>query len=546
MAQVTFRTNLASVIFPFATELWGRSIIVPQYDQNFDRTTLNAPGVTIDKGIPQVFYMHNCMPTSQGYQAIGYDQIAPGMAGAVDFDNAYPIQNNDDNRFLFVPASGKNYVFDGAVGSWVSISPVPPGTYRDGIVVSTAFIQSQSYIFYDSIGCFKYDDVGKALTPVALAGVSVQNIRGICAANGYMIAWSNNSVAWSNLTNPTDFVPSLVTGAGGGSVNEAKGAIVACLPIAGGFLVYCENNVVAARYSGNTNFPFIFKEVPGSGGLKSLNQVSWHANLPYHITWDSNGLQQISLASATGIYPEATDFLASQIFEDYDEISQTFTSEYLGQQLYTNVNIISARYLVLSYGINYPDFTHALVLDMLLNRWGKLKITHRCCFEYNFPNPYGALTYGQLALLNFTYGGLLGTSYGDLASRVDTSILFKKSFAFMQADGTVQAVDFEFSESNADGVFVAGKFQLQRTQTIEHQQCDIDVVGDSNNFNYSVIPSYDGKTLLTPVPGFLDLKASRMRRYKKMVSGTNFACLFTGQFHLTSFVLTLTQGGYIP
>lgn len=544
MAQVTFRTNLASAIFPFASELWGRSIIVPQYDQNFDRTTLNAPGVTIDKGIPQIFYMHNCMPTSQGYQAIGYNTILEAFAGvATDFDNAYQLQNSDGNRFLLVPSAGKNYIYDGSVGAWASISPVAQGIYRDDILVTTAFVQGQSYIYYSGVGCFTYDDTNKVLTPQTLISLDPTQVKGICSANGYMITWGDKTVAWSNLTNPLDFAPSLSTGAGSGNVNEAKGKILACLQVAGGFLVYCEQNIVSARYSGNTNFPFVFKEVPGSGGIEDIDKVSWHANLPFHIVWDGNGLQQVSLSNTTTVYPEATDFLASQIFEDFDEDTLTFSSEYLSAQLHTNVNIVSARFLVLSYGINYPDFTHALVFDLLLNRWGKLKITHRCCFQFNFPNPFGALTYGQLSQ---TYGSLgIHTTYGDLGTRVTVADEFKKSLAFLQADGTVQIVDFEFSEANSAGVFVCGKFQFQRNQTIEHQMADIDIVGETNTFNYYIVPSYDGKTLRTPVPGFLYLNADKMRTYKKMVSGLNISCMFIGQFHLASFVLTLTSGGSI-
>jgi hypothetical protein len=549
MPQYPLRVNLASPLFPFATELWGRSIIVPQFDQNFDRTTLNAPGVTVDKGIPQAFYMHNCLPTPQGYQAIGYTNGLPPNAGNTlppnpDFDQVFSIQQPDGHRFLFSPSIGKNFIYDATINTWIVSTPTPG---VDGTtLVTVAMVQGQSYIYYEKIGAFKYDPVAQTMVPVTLTGLDVTKVIGIASANGYMIAWTTVNVAWSSLLNSTDFTPDLTTGAGGGAINDASGDIRVCLPIAGGFIVYCDLNAVGARYSGNINFPFVFKEVPGSGGIRHPNDVSYHSNLAYHILWSGNGLQQLTLVSTIPIYVEATDFLAGQIFEDFDDASLTFSTSYLSSPLNLHITIISARFMVISYGMAAPDFTHALVFDLALSRWGKLKITHRQCFQFTFPNLVGAQTYGDLILKS--YHDLLNTTYGDLNSAVAnlSQDEFKHNFAFLQANGTVKIVDFSFSEGTANGVLMLGKYQFQRAQRIEHQVAEFDVVqAGANNFNYFIVPTQDGKTLGKLIPGFLTLRADRTIVYKKIVNAYSLAALFTGQFNLTSITFIFTMGGYI-
>jgi hypothetical protein len=537
-----YRGNLASANFPFATELWGRSVIVNGQDQNYDRTTLNAPGVVVDKGIPQVFYMHNCLPTNQGYQSIGYMELGPAAPGPVTtFDTAYPIQVANQARYIFVPAGGSNWIYNGATGAWSSISPVSNPYVTTDTQVTTAFVAGQTYIYYSQFGCFIYDNINNVLTEVTLSGVNAFDIKGVCAANGYMIVWDDSTVAWSGVTEPTDFTPSLITGAGGGSVSDAKGKILVCLPLVNGFIIYCENNAVGARYMGNAQFPYIMREIPGSSGIANLNQVSWHANLPYHIVWAGDGLTQQDLQSSTLVYPECSDFIAGKLYEDFDETTLTLSQEYLTNPVFTNVNIISGRFLVLSYGLNPGEYTFAIVRDLLLNRYGKLKVNHVSCFEWNDPSVFIPITYGQLGTT--TYGALNATTYGDLNQVNNPTIQFKQTFAFMQSNGFVQAVDFDLGEGAANGVMILGKFQLDRNDFVEHQEFTIDTVDTANTFNYYILPSYDGKTLLPAVPGFLFTDSAQMRRYKKMISCMNFSCLLKGAFHATSFLLCVSQGG---
>lgn len=532
MAVIEISCNLSSSLFSFATELWGRSIIVPQYDESYNKTIFSTADPGFEKGVPQVYYMHNCMPTVQGYQSIGYDvainYIAPP---AVVFDNVFQLQTPFKNNFLFVPSAGSNYIYSKVTGAWTSTSPFPFGTVDANTAVTTAFIHGQTYIYYARYGCFTYDEEASVLVPVTLAGLDPTQILGITSANGYMIAISQDAVAWSSLVDPTDFTPSLTTGAGGGSVNDAKGPLIAPYQITGGFIIYCQYNAVSATYTGNSSFPFIFLEVAGSGGIKTGEQISYHSNMPYHIALNSYGIQEINKTSAKAVYSEASDFFSSKIFEDFDENSLTISSEYTAEQVVTKVRIIQARYLVLSYGINIgqipPRFSHTLVYDLTLKRWGKLRVAHVDCFEWNDPNSF------------------IFAPPGHIAFQTASIVLPKKSIAFLQTNGTVVICNFDYSETTANGVFLLGKFQFQRRHRIEHQYSNIETVLLGNNFSYYIIPTYDGKTLQPAVPGFLNTRFSsgKTRLYQRIVSGVNVSSLFLGKFNLTTMTFGFTVGG---
>lgn len=540
MANQWTRVNLSAAEFPFHTDMWGRSIILPQYDQNYQQQTGIAVD-TKDKGVPQAFYMHNVTPTADGYQSIGYDTNVPALADATDFDYCYPLQTPGLGRFLFSPARGKNYVFDQAVGAWVSTSPLPMNAIASNTFVTTAFIHGQTYINYSRYHTYIYDPVLKVMTQVAFTGLVDANVKGVCEANGYMLVWDDLTVSWSNATSETDFVPSLLTGAGGGSINDAKGRIVVCLPIAGGFLIYCEKNIVSAKYSGNINFPFIFAEVPGSSGVMSPNQVSWLSNLAAHYAWTSAGLQVVDKIQSKDSFPEVTDFLAAKIFEDFDEATLTLNQSFLGNQLNVLVTAIAERFVIISYGVSLPDYTHALVYDTSIKRWGKFKITHRACFQWNTPNLSGALTYGQL--INTTYGALSNTTYGDLLVQINSFEQPRKTIAFLQGDGTVKIANFDLSESSANGVLILGKFQFQRNFFLTHQNTDVETTYTGNVFEHYLMPSLDGKQLLPPVKSKLYKRNPKSRNYLRRLSAQNISHLLIGSFNATSLVMNFTQGG---
>ena len=515
MANQWLRANLAAARWPLTTELAGRSVITHGADMTYDPSVVTTSDDK-DRGLPQVIYLHNCMPTNSGFQSIGYTQEIPNIPAYTDFDSIFPITTSNLVRCLFVPASGQNYIYNYTTGYWAPTSSFLPGTVNSSTLVTTAFLKNQTYIYYDTVGAFTYDDVGLVLVPVALAGLVISAIHGLCAANGYLITWNDTNIAWSSLTTPTDFTPSLISGAGGGAIQEAKGKILFCLPIAGGFMIYCEQNVVSARYSSNIQFPFIFVEVAGSSGVTSPGMVSWQANAAEHYSWTGAGLQKIDKNSVIQVFNEQSDFLSGLIFEDFDELTLQFTTTYLLAPLNVRLTYISNRYVVISYGITAGIFTHALVYDTAYLRWGKLKIPHVDCFQWNFPDSIS----------------------------VSVPTVSRKQVAFVGNDGTVNVVDFDFSEATANGVCVLGKFQLNRNRLIVHQESHVETARTAvNEFNFYLLPSLLGKDFGPVVTPKRILHTDKLSVYGRRLTVTNFCSLFMGSFDLTSYIINVSLGG---
>lgn len=533
------RLNLASSIYPLYTEMGGRTVMVPDLDENFDR--YNAANTTPDKGVPQVLYMHNCVPVSGGFQSVGYNQVLPGLDGNTDFDTVYPIVAAESATVLYVPSQGANYVFDGNVGTWVSTSPAAPGTTSANTLVTTALVQGISYIFFQGIGCFNYSTTTKTLVPVTLTGLTISLVIGITAANGYLIAWTRTGVFWSALVTPTNFIPSIQTGAGGGSVADAKGPINFCVPLPGGFVIYCQKNAVGASYTANTNFPYIIKEITGSGGVASPDNVAFQGNVTYHLAMTSAGLQQVSLDSAISTMPEVSDFLTANTFEDFDEITVSFTAQNLTAPVGIKLAMISERFIIISYGVQPPDYTHAILYDMALNRYGKLKINHRCAFSFISPAPYGLITYEDLLMT--TIDSLGSAVYGDFFVSLQPDIIPKQNLAFLQQDGTVRLVDFSIGEFTADGVFIIGKFQYRRGNVMVHQRTEVDTLNQGETCNLFLLPTFDGKDFTAAVATTVIQSGPLTRTFAKRFTASNISLCLIGAFNLTSMVMNFTIGG---
>lgn len=549
MAFYTIRINLGAAQFPLLTELGGRSIIVPGQDENYDRTVISTSSDTDkDKGIPQALFVQNCFPTATGYQSINFLPLVEAYPAATDFGTVLPLQTVSFGRVLLVPSGGKNYILDLTVSTgWNVNSSFPPGTVPENVQVTTAFVKGETYIYYANFGCYRYDTTVKQLVAVPLVGVVAADIVAILASNGYMVVVTNNALAWSSLIDPTDFTPDITTGAGGGNLAEADGRIISAYSMGGGFLVYCENNVVSAKITSNISFPFAFNPVPGAGGVSTGDAVSWQANISDHYVWTTSGLQQINLTSVKFILSDFTDFIAANELEDFDSVTNLLSSTLLSTPMQVAVHVVGLRYVVISYGPNYPDYDYALVYDTVLKRNGKLKIRHRDCFEWNFPNLYGDITYDGLE--DFSYDDLGPTTYDDLAAHVEVPHPAKEDIAFIQANGVVYRVDFSLDRDTGDGVFYIGKFQFVRNLELVHLDTQFETVGaEINTFDALLVNYLNGKDVssvermfpIPPKPG------SKLRAFKKQRTGVNQSIILKGSFNLTSGLIRFTTGGIPP
>jgi hypothetical protein len=254
------------------------------------------------------------------------------------------------------------------------------------------------------------------------------------------------------------------------------------------------------------------------------------------------GIQQISLDSAVPTMQEISDFLTAGIYEDFDDLTKTFTEYRNIGRVAVRLASISNRFIVISYGLNAPDYTMALIYDVALNRYGRLKINHRCAFSFNAPEPFGLLTYDDL--MTTTIDSMGPTTYGDLFSEVRSDVMPKQNLAFLQADGSVQLVDFNIGSGYSDGTFIIGKFQHERNKTLIHQVTEVETVLSNSTFSLSLLPTLDGKNFLSAVPTVTNYLGPTNRYQAARTAGKNISLVLQGNFNLTTLILRYTVGGF--
>lgn len=530
MAQLSFRGNLQTLAFPLLSSLAGPTVLDPQGDQTFVPNVSTDGAVPIDRAVPQCFYCHNIMPSIYGYQSVNYTNVFFAPAAATVFSEAQLIYATrgtiepTPTGFRSYLSIGKDigtgvnalYVVDVDLFNWRKITAGQP-VIPDGTIMTTAHVNGVTYIFLSGIGAFFYDDTIDTLLPRTLDGLAVAEVLGIAASNGYLFAWKSNAVAWSSVVDVEDFVPSDVSGAGGGSLQEAEGRITTIRSTNLGFIIYTEGNAVSATYSGNEDFPWVFKAILGSGGVADAKQVSLDQVAGAHYAYTTSGLQQISHVKATTVLPNITDFLGGNIFEDFDSSTDVFTTTEFDGVFRKQLSLISDRYLVVSYGLpTVTSFSHAIVIDLVQSRMGKLKIQHSFCFDRV-----------------------------DLSEGVVETA--RKSITFLGNDGLCKYLDFDLDNPTPqDSVLIIGKFQIARSNLIELQEVQLENIRTGTIFSLDSYTSIDGKNLGTPAPGYLLSQGPDTRHYLFNNNlGINCSLLIKGTFNLISYVLRVTAGGRV-
>lgn len=542
MAQIQTRANITNDDIPLLSVYRGQTVIVGKFDQDFlfDTNPNNVQRLQRDKEIADAYYAHNIVPTGQGYKTVGFIEKIQNLAGKTDFNKAFILRDPAENKSIFVPSGGKNYIFDRNFNAWRSVNPL---SGVDSSLVTVAYLNGETYIFYQKVGCFKYDRTTGTLMSVVLTGLVVALINGICASSGFLLAWDDaNNIYRSQAASPLNFIPDPSLGSGAGIPEEIRGKIVCLFPITNGFVVYTTANAVAASFQQNIRYPFIFKEIDGSSGIVNTDHVSWQDNTGEHYVWSKSGLQKVNKSKAVQIFPVVSDFLAAKIFEDYNEITDTLIATKLTSQLNVKFTVIGARWLVISYGVVTGIYTHALVYDIAFKRWGKLKIIHADCFNYAVPNLSGDVTWNMLAGLS--WNDLGSTTWRGLASQVQTAETPNEIMGFLRSDGSVAIANFDQIHTTGDnGILVLGKYQFSRANLLAIDEIAVENVDPNSDFTLKLLTSLDGKnTAFISIP-FNDVKNGNFRNFLTDKVGVNHSVVGKGTFNFSSIELVFHPHG---
>jgi hypothetical protein len=542
MAQQSFRALLNAAVFPFVSMLAGRTVLQPKLDSSV-RTPQNFYGSaeSMEMNTPQCLYCENVMPTVEGVQSVGYRQQIRPLVGAIDFDQAITLRDFDENNFLFVPARGKNYIWNAVTGDWDSVNPI---VGWNGKLVTRAYVNGRTFICYEGIGIYEYDHTAGTFAHQAITGLTDAEVRGIGSSSNYLIAFTALEVCWSSLVNPLDFVPSLTTGAGRSIPQDVKARITAVLGISGGFIVYTAKNAIAAIYTNNTRAPFTFKEIANAGGIQTYEQVTSEQTSGAQYAWTTGGLQKITVQSAEPVSGGANDFIAGKMWDEWNPATKTLAVQYSqASEFPVKMSFISSRYLIMSYSVSNDNtlFEWALVLDTVLKRWGKLKISHADCFSYPYPNVSNAtgVTYADLA--NTTYDDLSQTTYNDLLTGVISDPPSKLTIAFLKPNGEVHLAEMDYEKTEADpAVAIFGKFQLVRGVMVSLQEAYFDgLYGSTADLPHTMTvtalaePPNNKPTIIKELT--LLSSTGKNARYAKRVSGESFDIAVEGTFALSTY-----------
>ncbi len=508
MTQINYRANLTAAELPMLTDFQGRTVIVPGPDQNFSRQLSSPRNKDKDVGIPQAYYAENMIPTDAGFTSVGYTQVGYSPGTNLGFNQIFLVRDPlEQTCYLAHCDDGSNYVLLAANTAWVKINSVIPGVGG----ITSAHVNGETYIYFGSVNCYKYVFATGLLTVVPLTALTPGNILGIAASSGFMVAYTKTDLLVSSSVDPTDFTPSLVTGAGGGPVQATKADITCVVPHAVGVMAYTKKNIVAGYYSGNAAYPFTWKELVGSGGASSIDLIAYDGNSSSQYAYTTDGLQSVNSNDASIIFPQITDFLAGSEYESFDLSTFTFTQTDLSVPLLKEITAVSGRYLCISYGIN--ELTDIIIYDMALARFGKLKIRHTAVFEYSL-----------------------------ISSEVIETP--RRSIGVLQADGTVKLVVMSYNVTGSDGILVLGKYQYQRNEYLKLLDISLENIRSTSNFSCKVLSAIDGKNN-TPVKTSLLSNAGTFRKYGCNTVGINHTLVLSGSFHVTSMELNFTNAGKV-
>jgi hypothetical protein len=565
MAVQRFKVSLNNARYPLVASKAQRAVFVPGLD-SAPRTPRIFMGKdeNVDYDLAQVIYAENVMPVSEGVRSAGYRQLI-GPTVNKDFDQLFPLRDENEFTVLYSPAKGKNYIYDDVAEQWITdpvtttVTDLAVGSVPADSRVTYAYVDGRTFVCYSRLkssgspaadrSIFYWDSSLKRLLPanslITNLPFPAGEIDGVSSANGYLIVWSNLSVAWAPFNGAAfDFIPytnGAFTGAGTQIPEEIKGPIQAVLQVAGGFIIFTNRNAIGAHYhSQNLAAPWVFREIAGAGGLRSYEQATVESNLGGVTAYTTAGFQSINLNSSQHKHPDISDFITGRSMDRYEYGLHQIESGTSNQDLNVKVSVIGNRYITVSYGYLEGVYTHALVWDLALERWGRLRQRHVDLFYYVHRLEEQPITYGQL--IDVSYSELEGERFDTLVIPPEDRVTnARHSLAFLRETGEVVVAIWSDDDRAEDpGVVVIGRIQLSRSRRVQFNRAEIEGLTSGRVY---LQPSYDGRTL-APTEALIDIaRVQDLAVVGGLYDCLNFNLVIEGSFALSTVIIEGTPAG---
>jgi hypothetical protein len=551
MGQIAYRANLSAATYPMTIADGGRTVIMPGPDQNFDRR-VDPQGEQKDAGIPQALYLENVMPTVNGYQSVGF--LTPTTAAMTIPGGSTHIVQAVEIKATITFAGPSLYpfsIFKTVLFVWNNGS-LTAGKFGDNTVtysgaapasiskLSIAVIKDKCYLYISAAsvgelyevtstvgGNITLTNVTAAVTPANF--FTTNAIHTICASNNYLIAQNTTTTFWSSTTTSTDFVSSLVSGAGQIDPNNSDDAILYVKESANGFYLYAANTIIFAQYTGNARYPFKFTAVKNATGVYDNGMWGSYGTVTsngHYVIEKNRYIKFIQGSEASQVAPEVSDYIGKNTVQElFTYATNLFTTE----TKVTGVATIYAfldRYICVSVngtndsGAADEKYSHVIVFDSVLRRYGRLELDHSFIFTVSLPNETLAFVNKQTKVISFL-----------------TFDIYQNSAPFTGL--TYQA---------ATGVLVLGKFQYARSRFLQLHEVELEggqntAIISSPNLSCVALPSLDGRNFDAPVSLTASTLTGGLAAYPAHLTSQNISLAIKGAFNLSSVQLKFSPRG---
>lgn len=549
MGQVAYRGNLSSATYPMTISDGGRTVIIPGPDNNYDRR-VDPTGQQLDAGIPQALYLENVMPTVNGYQSVGY--WAPTTPMTVPSVGAYISQVVEvratqvfvgPSLYTFNVLNVPLYVWNtgaftsGLFGaSTVTFVGTPAAA---GAIYSTAVVRGVCYFYAYSAtsqelftvtvsgpGNLTFTNITASVLPALFLADKIS----MCGTNNYLVFHTNTTVFWSSTTTPTDFTSSLVSGAGQIDPNNSDDALIYVKETLNGFYMYAQNNVLYAQYTGNARYPFKFVAVTNSTGLFSGKRWEFYGQVDtggHYVIEKNKNIKLMQQNETQPIAPEVSDFLSKNpVQELFDSTTNTFTAQTVETEV-PSIYVYMNRYILVSVngtnnsGAQTEKYTHVIVFDMHLRRYGKLKLDHSFVFCIWAPNEVVGFVNKQNSTIRYLNFDIFGNATAPFAG---------------------------LAASTVSGVLLLGKFQYVRSRFLKIEEVELEspqnksIVGSPTLQAY-LVPSMDGRNLLPAESLTASYLSGGVAKFPCHRTAQNISILLKNAFNVNTLQLRFTPAG---
>jgi hypothetical protein len=479
----------------------------------------------------------------EGRSFICYSRITSGLGRSYTFTGTY-VSAGTTTLVIRISLNGTDYNYTLGTNAELTVSgdnwtlaipsiALPWGTATIYTIRNGSIASSYLRIVGTDLSLLELTALTLPLPATSVSNIPFDpgTIDGVATSNGYLLLWSDLTVAWapfsgaSNTFDYTIYSNGNFTGAGYQIPQDVNSRITAIVGTSGGFVIFTDELAVAAHYqSNNPQSPWVFRRIPGAGGVTGPQQVTQDTGSGRMYAITTAGIQRISLNSAETMFEELTNYMEGGVYETYaaDGSNNNIVKITSTLQRFTaTVSCVSDRYLVFNVQLNVSTtpgyYKEQLIYDLALQRWGKRRYNAADVFTY----PFGVTTAEESMATVEPGGYVLRIKFREYRSDIDQSV------------GT--------------GRLVLGKIQLHRSRNVQLSRVELENMHDTYD-SVSILPSATGGatttgTYLTEInsPG----SGHQCRTYGGLIDCKNFLLSISGNFRLSTVVLEASTSGMV-